>query len=103
MRVAREPNPATGQVLPMARIKATKGIYIAISVSIVVLVTVAVAIHQHERANDTADALLARADDLSWDNDWMAAAPLYARAERLFTSEGRPSQALYARVSQMIP
>jgi len=61
------------------------------------------AFRQHERSSNSPGAILARADDLSWKNDWMAAAPLYARAERLFTTEGRPSDALYARASQMIP
>ena len=49
------------------------------------------------------DSLLARADELSWNNDWLEAAPLYAQAERLFEQSNRPSQALYAHVSQFIP
>jgi CHAT domain-containing protein len=49
------------------------------------------------------DNLLSRADELSWNNDWMEAAPLYAQAERLFERSNRPSQALYAHVSQFIP
>jgi len=49
------------------------------------------------------DSLLARADELSWNNDWIEAAPPYAKAEQLFLQSNRPSQALYAHVSQFIP
>jgi CHAT domain-containing protein len=55
-----------------------------------------------KRAN-TPDAILARADDLSWNNLWLAARPLYAEAERRFNEENRPSKALYAHVSQFVP
>lgn len=47
------------------------------------------------------DALLRRADKLSWLNSWVAAAPLYRRAESQFLREGRFSKALYARVSEI--
>jgi CHAT domain-containing protein len=47
-------------------------------------------------------ALLSKADDLSWHNNWMAADPLYAQAEQLFERSDRPSEALYAHVSQFI-
>ncbi len=48
-------------------------------------------------------SLLARANELSWNNNWIEAAPLYAQAETLFERSNRPSQALYAHVSQFIP
>jgi len=57
----------------------------------------------HDARKHSPDAILARADDLSWNNDWIEAAPLYAQAEELFVRENRPSKALYAHVSQFIP
>ncbi|HEY1805808.1 MAG TPA: CHAT domain-containing tetratricopeptide repeat protein [Terracidiphilus sp.] len=47
------------------------------------------------------EALLKRADDLSWLNSWIAAEPLYQKAELEFTQRHQPSKALYARVSEM--
>src|SRR6266700_8319551 len=47
------------------------------------------------------EALLKRADDLSWLNSWIAAEPLYNRAEREFLVRHDLSRALYARVSQI--
>jgi hypothetical protein len=47
------------------------------------------------------EALLKRADDLSWLNDWVQAQPLYHQAELEFRAEGNLPRALYARVSQV--
>ena len=47
------------------------------------------------------EALLKRADDLSWLNSWIQAEPLYRQAEQEFTQRHQLSKALYARVSQM--
>ena len=47
------------------------------------------------------EALLMRADDLSWLNSWIQAEPLYRQAEQGFTQRHQLSKALYARVSQM--
>ena len=55
----------------------------------------------YKRNPDAPEALLKRADDMSWLNNWIAAAPLYKQAELQFTQEGQLSKALYARVSQM--
>lgn len=77
--------------------------FLAISSVIAIAILGVVAFRQHEKSSNSPQSILARADDLSWDNDWMAAAPLYAKAERLFTSAHHPSEALYAQVSQMIP
>jgi CHAT domain-containing protein len=60
-------------------------------------------IRHYQRRKDTPEAILARADDLSWKNDWMEAAPLYQQAEQLFFRQNRASEALYAHVSQFIP
>jgi CHAT domain-containing protein len=53
------------------------------------------------RNPDAPEALLERADKMSWLNSWIAAAPLYHQAELQFLQERNLSQALYARVSQM--
>jgi CHAT domain-containing protein len=58
---------------------------------------------RHTGVKDNPEDLLARADDLAWHNDWLEAAPLYAQAEQGFRIRNRPSQALYAHVSQFIP
>ena len=47
------------------------------------------------------EALLARADEMSWLNNWIAAEPLYRQAELQFTQRHQLSKALYARVSEM--
>jgi len=47
------------------------------------------------------EALLKRADDLSWLNAWVQAEPLYLQAELKFRAEGNLPRALYARVSQI--
>jgi CHAT domain-containing protein len=49
----------------------------------------------------SAESLLEEADQKAWSNDWEGAAPLYRRAELLFTAQHNASKALYARVSQM--
>ncbi len=51
----------------------------------------------------TAEGILAKADELSWNNRWMSAAPLYAEAEQLFIRQNQPEKALYAHVSQFVP
>jgi hypothetical protein len=43
---------------------------------------------------ESADGLLDRADTLAWGNLWVAAAPLYAKAQRPFVAEDRPDKAL---------
>ena len=47
------------------------------------------------------EGLLARADEMSWLNDWIGAEPLYRQAELQFTQRHQLSKALYARVSEM--
>jgi CHAT domain-containing protein len=47
------------------------------------------------------EALLKRADEMSWLNSWIAAEPLYRQAEIQFTQRHQLSKALYARVSEM--
>ena len=53
--------------------------------------------HVYRRWNSRSpDALLKRADEMSWLNSWIAAEPLYRQADRQFTRRH-----LYARVSEM--
>jgi tetratricopeptide (TPR) repeat protein len=47
------------------------------------------------------EALLKRADEMSWLNSWIQAAPLYHQAEVQFEKSHQLSKALYARVSEM--
>ena len=47
------------------------------------------------------EALLERADEMSWLNSWIAAKPLYRQAELQFTKRHQLSNALYAHVSEM--
>src|ERR1035438_6461865 len=47
------------------------------------------------------EAILARADEMSWLNSWIEAEPLYRQAELQFTQRHKLSKALYARVSEM--
>lgn len=53
------------------------------------------------RSSQAPEALLKRADDLSWLNAWVQAEPLYHQAELKFRAEGNLPRALYARVSQV--
>jgi len=52
---------------------------------------------------NSAQALLDRADILSWGNRWIDAEPLYKHAEQMFAAQGQSSKALYAQVSQIPP
>lgn len=49
----------------------------------------------------SAEGLLARADHLAWNNNWLAAFPLYVESEQLFKKRGDQGHALYAHVSQV--
>src|ERR1700733_717385 len=54
-----------------------------------------------KRNPDAPEALLKRADGMSWLNNWIGAAPLYRQAELQFAEKGQPSKALYAGVSEI--
>lgn len=47
------------------------------------------------------EALLEQADEKSWDNNWIAAEPLYRQAELRFNQQHEISKALYAHVSEV--
>ncbi len=53
------------------------------------------------RTSRSPRAMLERADELSWLNSWIAAAPIYREAEAEFGRRGDSGRALYARVSQI--
>ena len=80
-------------VFPTLRIAA--GLLLAVLLSVVGYQVL------RRRNSRAPDALLKRADDLSWLNSWIAAEPLYQRAELEFTQKHQLSKALYARVSEM--
>jgi CHAT domain-containing protein len=67
------------------------------------IISVGFCLYRFLHRGDRADELLEKADDLAWNNEWMEAAPLYRQAESLYIGERRPSEALYAHVSQFIP
>ena len=77
--------------------------FLTIALGAAAVLLTGILLYRHFRYKSTPEALLEWADELSWKNQWMEAAPLYAKAERLFAKENRPSQALYAHVSQFIP
>src|SRR5580698_3455510 len=47
------------------------------------------------------EALLERADEMSWLNSWIGAESLYRQAEAQFIERHQLSKALYARVSEV--
>lgn len=49
----------------------------------------------------SAEADLARADEMAFNNNWISAAPLYRRAESKFRAKGDNAHALYAEASQI--
>jgi CHAT domain-containing protein len=53
------------------------------------------------RNPDSPEALLKRADEMSWLNNWIGAEPLYQQAEFQFKQRHQFSNALYARVSEL--
>jgi CHAT domain-containing protein len=53
--------------------------------------------------SDSPAGLLRHADELAWNNNWLRAVPIYARAEQGFRKQGDAGHALYAHVSQVPP
>lgn len=60
----------------------------------------AVTPHHSWASPQSAEGIVDRADTLAWGHRWAEAAPLYARAQDLFTKRGDASRALYAEVSR---
>ena len=61
----------------------------------------AVTPHHSSASSQSAEGVLDRADTLAWGNRWNEASPLFARAQELFTKQGKTSRALYAEVSRI--
>jgi hypothetical protein len=59
----------------------------AVSLSAAIVLVVGYNIHRHV-ATDSANQLLKKADDLSWNDQWIAAEPLYKQAEQMFARQG---------------
>jgi hypothetical protein len=79
------------------RIPVSPTLRIAAGLLLAVLLSV-VGYQVFRRRNSHApDALLKRADDLSWLNSWIAAEPLYQRAELEFTQRHQLSKAALPR------
>ena len=87
------------QILIMLRSRKARLIVVASGITAVALWTA----HHVAVRSRTPEGILDRADDLAWNNLWITAQPLYEKAERGFNEEHRPSEALYAHVSQFIP
>jgi CHAT domain-containing protein len=89
------------QILIMLRSRKARLLIVASGITAVVVSVWTV--HHIAVRSRTPEGILARADGLAWNNLWIAAQPLYADAERRFNAEHKPSEALYAHVSQFIP
>ncbi len=61
----------------------------------------AVSPHHSFAPPQSTQGLLERADRLSWNGRWAEAQPLYEQAAHLFAGQGRYSQLLYAKVSEV--
>ena len=86
--------------LVLKRVTATLGLFLVIASGSYFY---AISPHHTSAPAESSDGLLDRADTLAWGNLWVPAAPLYAKAQRLFVAENRPDKALYAEVSQIPP
>jgi len=87
----------------MCRLRSNTVRFFAVAWGTAAVLLTGILLYRHHRYEGTPEALLEQADDLSWNNQWMETAPIYASAEQLFARENRPSQALYAHVSQFVP
>jgi CHAT domain-containing protein len=83
--------------------KRTQSVAVLVTCTVAIILVVAFVRYRTRRRinSDTADALLQRADDMSWLNSWIEAEPLYRRAEIQFVRNHEPAKALYAHVSEM--
>jgi len=83
--------------------KRTQSVAVLVTCTVAIILVVAFVRYRIRRRidSDSADALLQRADDMSWLNNWIGAAALYRQAELQFVQKRQLSKALYARVSEM--
>jgi hypothetical protein len=76
---------------------------ISVAAAIVIGCSVFIIRWAQRPSSGSAEGLLKRADEFAWNNDWLAADPLYRRAEQMFRTKGDEGHALYANVSQFPP
>jgi len=83
--------------------KRTQSVAVLVTSAVAIILVVAFVCYRIRRRidSDSADALLQRADDLAWNGQWFAAAPLYHQAEIKYSAERKRAKALYAQVSQV--
>ncbi len=83
--------------------KRTQSVAVLVTCTVAIILVVAFVRYRIRRRinSDTADALLQRADDLAWNGQWFAAAPIFYEAETKFTAERNEAKALFAQVSQI--
>jgi len=83
--------------------KRTQSVAVLVTSTVAIILVVAFVRYRIRRRidSDSADALLQRADDLAWNGQWFAAAPLYRQAEIKYTAERNGPKALYAQVSRI--
>ena len=83
--------------------KRTQSVAVLVTCTVAIILIVAFVRYRIRRRidSDSADALLQRADDLAWNGQWFAAAPLFRQAEMKYIAERNGPKALYAQVSQI--
>jgi len=83
--------------------KRTQSVAVLVTCTVAIILVVTFVRYRIRRRidSDSADALLQRADDLTWNGQWFAAAPLYHQAEVKYSAERNGPKALYAQVSQI--
>jgi len=83
--------------------KRTQSVAVLVTSAVAIILVVAFVRYRIRRRidSDSADALLRRADDLAWNGQWFAAAPLFRQAEMKYIAERKGPRALYAQVSQI--
>jgi CHAT domain-containing protein len=83
--------------------KRTQSVAVLVTCTVAIILVVTFVRYRIRRRidSDSADALLQRADDLAWNGQWFAAAPLFRQAEMKYIAERNGPKALYAQVSQI--
>jgi CHAT domain-containing protein len=71
--------------------------------TVICVAALAVGLYRFATAPDphSPEALLKKADEIAWLNNWIAAEPLYRQAELVFVQQHKAAKALYAHVSQI--
>jgi CHAT domain-containing protein len=75
---------------------------VTLAAGVLVVLTISYRAYTNREQPNNPDWLLRQADDEAWRNEWIAATPIYQKAELLYGQRKEPQKALYARVSQVI-